>query len=185
MFGSDLLIAGTGFDELRARIPEVPTLAEVVARYAGKTHLMIELKRDPLLDIERKRASLEATLSGLSPGTDFHLLALDPALFAPVDFVGDAACMPIAELNYRRLSRQTLVRSFAGISGQYVLLGDRLLARHHAAGQKVGTGFVTSRFCLYRELNRGVDWIFTNHAARLLRIRRALLADERRSSGGE
>jgi hypothetical protein len=29
----------------------------------------------------------------------------------------------------------------------------------------VGTGFADSRRCLYREVNRGVDWIFSNRAA--------------------
>ena len=35
--------------------------------------------------------------------------------------------------------------------------------------------FIGSRFCLYRELNRGVDWIFTNHALKLEAIRQELL----------
>lgn len=42
-------------------------------------------------------------------------------------------------------------------------------------GQGVNTGFASSRFCLDRELGRGVDWIFSNHAAEMAAIRGALL----------
>jgi glycerophosphoryl diester phosphodiesterase len=54
-------------------------------------------------------------------------------------------------------------------------LNRALIQRHHRQGQKLGTGFIASRYCLYRELDRGVDWIFTNHALKLGAIRQALL----------
>jgi hypothetical protein len=57
-------------------------------------------------------------------------------------------------------------------AAQYLLLSAKLIRQHHQRGQKLGCGFASSRNCLYREINRGVDWIFTNHALRLEAIRR-------------
>ena len=85
--------------------------------------------------------------------------------------------MPVAEWNINAISRQALVRRFAGISGQYLLLHNRLIRRHREQQQKVGTGFASSRYCFYRELNRGVDWIFTNHALKLRAIQQDLMRD--------
>jgi glycerophosphoryl diester phosphodiesterase len=74
------------------------------------------------------------------------------------------------------LSRLALRRRYGGIAGHYLMLSDRLIARHQQAAQETGTGFVESRNCLFRELNRGVHWIFSNHAAGLQAMRNALLA---------
>ncbi len=175
VFGPDLVIADTDFAELRQTIPQVPSLAEVVARYGGSTHMMIELKRDSLASIERKRDRLTAIFADLVPARDFHFLALDLELFAPADEIGERACIAVAELNVGALSRATLCREIAGFSGQYVLLHAKLVERHRRRQQKIGTGFIDSRFCFYRELNRGIDWIFTNAAVKLCRLRQRLL----------
>jgi glycerophosphoryl diester phosphodiesterase len=53
-----------------------------------------------------------------------------------------------------------------------------LIQRHHRQGQKLGSGFAASRYCFYREVNRGVDWIFSNHALKLESIRRELLRQD-------
>jgi glycerophosphoryl diester phosphodiesterase len=41
------------------------------------------------------------------------------------------------------------------------------LAKHRKNGQPVGTGYPASKNCLYREINRGVEWIFSNNAGEL------------------
>ncbi len=176
VFDSDLVIAETLFAELRARLPDIPTLAEIVARYGGRLHLMIELKRDELGAVAVRRARLEQILDGLRPGSDFHILALSPKLFEAVEFVGLEACMPVAELNVDAISRHALERDYAGISGHYLLLSKATVGRHLERGQRVGSGFVASRRCLYREVNRGVSWVFSNRASRLASIRREVLA---------
>ena len=102
---------------------------------------------------------------------------IKPGLFDLVDFAGREACLPVAELNVAEISRVAREHSFAGIGGQYLLMSNRLIRRHRRLQQKIGTGFAASRFCFYRELNRGVDWIFTNHALKLAAIRQALMRD--------
>jgi glycerophosphoryl diester phosphodiesterase len=42
----------------------------------------------------------------------------------------------------------------------------------------VGTGYVRTPNCLFRELNRGVDWIFSNHAAEVQALLRRLQSAE-------
>ncbi len=83
--------------------------------------------------------------------------------------------MLVAELNPKLCSREVLATGIGGLCGHYVLIDRKMLQRHRDAGQQLGTGFPASRFAFYRELNRGIDWIFTNHACRLARIRAELL----------
>jgi len=52
-----------------------------------------------------------------------------------------------------------------------------LVQKHLEVGQKVGTGYPDSRNCMSRELNRGVNWLFSNDAGRLEQIRKAMLAE--------
>lgn len=177
VFGLDVSVADIDFNELRQRVPEVPSLAEVVDRFGGRMHLMVEIKADELGNPARKRKRMRELFTDLRPQREFHFLALAPDLFSLVDFAGNEACLPVAELNLPEISRLARERSLAGISGQYLLLNQRLIERHRQLQQKVGTGFAASRFCFYRELNRGVDWIFTNHALKLARIRRELMGD--------
>jgi glycerophosphoryl diester phosphodiesterase len=167
VFGRDLRVASLTFDELRAALPEVPTLAEVVQAFGGQMHLMLEVKE---LDCERlvqQRAILQATLGDLRPGQDFHILALDPDLFRIASFAGASTMLPVAEFNVARLSALALERGYAGIAGHFLLLGEALRKRHAAAGQVIGTGFPRSRRCLYREAQRGVEWVFSNDAVYL------------------
>lgn len=176
VFADDLVIAETRLDALRARLPEIPTLAEVVARFGRRLHLMIELKRDDLGASAARRERLEQILGGLRPGADFHILALAPELFDAVGFAGERACMPVAEFNVDALSRHVLEHDYAGLSGHYLLLSTATIERHRDRGQRLGSGYVASRFCFYREVGRGVSWIFSNRATRLATIRRELLA---------
>ena len=177
VFGVDLKITQLTLQSLRQQIPDIPTFEEVVESFGGKVHLMIELKDDELAQEEIKSQRLQQITASLRATEDYHFIALQLELFQLVQFAGDAACIPIAELNIKTVSRQVLTRSFAGIGGQYLLLRSHMIRRHRASGQKVGTGFAGSRYCFYRELNRGVDWIFTNHALKLKAIQRQLLRD--------
>ena len=84
-----------------------------------------------------------------------------------------AARLPIAELNFRALSNLALKTGYGGVNGHYLFISNTILKKHLKANQRVGTGFVSSANCLFREVNRGVEWIYTNHALRLLKICKA------------
>ena len=158
------------FSVLRQRMPAIPSLAEVVAEFGGNTHLMLEVKAAPFPEDAVKSRILADHLAGLVPGRDYHVLLLAPELLAAVAFLPPRFCYLVAELNTGSLSRAALELGCGGLAGHYLLMGRRLMDRHREAGQGVGTGFVASRHCLYREINRGVDWIFSNDAVRLQQI---------------
>jgi glycerophosphoryl diester phosphodiesterase len=175
VFGIDLEVAGLDFSELRQQVPEIPTLEEVVARFGGKMHLMVELKHDELGVVADRAERLGKIFATLTAGEDYHFLALQLDLFALVEFADYKARLPVAELGLKVFSEAALTQDLGGFCGQYLLLNQRLIRRHHQLGQKLGTGFIESRFCFYRELNRGVDWIFTNRALELEAVRQELL----------
>ena len=175
IFGSTLEVSMVTLEELQNSVPEIPSLDQVVQRYGKKIHLMIELKQEIFPDPQCQQTRLEAIFYSLEAGTDFHILALAPSLFELVGFLPDRALLAVAELNVREISKIVLQQNYTGFSGQYLLISDSRIREHAGRNQKTGTGFVRSRYCFYRELNRGVEWIFTNHALKLRKIQQELL----------
>ncbi len=175
VFGPRLKINAVTLEELQTAIPEIPSLDHVIQRYGKKIHLMAEIKEEVFPDPQYQQTRLEALFSSLEPGLDFHILALSPGLFELVDFLPRQALLPVAEFNIREFSEIALADSYAGLSGHYLLISGNTVRKHNRHNQQAGTGFVRSRFCFYRELNRGVAWVFTNHALRLRRIQQELL----------
>lgn len=168
--GRPLRLAESTLAELRAVFPALPTLAEVVARYGVRRHLMIEIKAEPYPAPRSQRAALADTLAPLEPVRDYHLMSLDPGMFRHLGFVPRQALVPIAWADVGTFSRLALDRGYGGVNGHFLLVGGRHLRRHHRRGQGVGVGMVASRRSLYREIERGVDWIFSNHAVALTRL---------------
>lgn len=170
VFGLDVAVGRTAAAELKRLCPQVPTLAEVLARCGGRAHLMVELKAEPIPEPGRRNRILGELFAGLTPVRDYHLLSLVPEMLDQVSFAPAAACVAVAGLNLRAFSREALRRGWGGVAGHYALTGSRRVDRHHRAGQAVGTGYIRSANALYREVGRGVDWIFSNHAAELQRL---------------
>jgi glycerophosphoryl diester phosphodiesterase len=170
LFDDPVTLARLDFAELRDRFPLIPKLQEVIDNFGGNTHLMLEIKAEHYPAPERQKAILQAMLSPLRAGEDFHILLLDPALANRVDFLPPRVCYLVAELNVARLSRHALEYGFGGLTGHYLMLNETVRKRHVAAGQRIGTGFIHSRNALFRELNRGVEWIFSNRAVALQAI---------------
>ena len=167
LFGSPLVIAETLLKDLQSELPDIPTLESMVARYGKKMHLMIEIKAEHYPDPPRQEEILKAILAGLEPCADFHFLALDTTLFARVKSFTRRCCLPVAELNVTALGEQALSDRLAGLSGHFYFINRARQAKHEAAGQNIGTGFVASRNSLFREINRGVAWVFSNDAVKL------------------
>lgn len=170
VFRSPLEISKTPFEELRRELPLIPTLDEVISRFQGRMHLMIELKSEEKSLSNEQLDLLNQSLSksNLEPGRDYHFIGLDPRLLLQCEFVSRDVCFPIAEFNISDISRLALREGFGGMMGHYLLLTKSYVDKHQAQGQKLGTGFPSSRSVLHRELNRGVDWIFTNHTHQLV-----------------
>ena len=178
VFGVPQTVAGATHAELRQRCPHVPSLAEVIRRYGGKAHLMVEVKQEHTLDPARQNQVLGELFSGLTPGQDFHLISLTPHLFRPLTFAPKSALVPVARLNPGEFGRLAAREGYGGLAGHYAVVGRSDIEQQHAAGCKVGTGYVRAPNCLFRELNRGVDWIFSNHAAEVQALLRRLQSAE-------
>lgn len=170
VFGMDLVVGRTTLSELQARCPLIPTLEEVVRRYGKRLHLMIEIKSEAYPRPRTQNLRFGNILSNLSPCKDYHLISLNPGVFSIFDTMPPEVFIPIAELNTPAMSRLALKKGYGGLAGHFVLIGRGKINAHQSAGQGVGTGFVDSESCLYRELNRGVDWIFSNQAVSLQRL---------------
>jgi glycerophosphoryl diester phosphodiesterase len=176
VFGIRKQVHTLSFGQLRRQCPLVPSLTEVAAAFGGRLHLMIELKSPTGPPSPYPHHHLARRLAALKPASDFHLMAQTPLLLEAIPW-GPEVCLPIARLRTTRFSRMALERGYAGLSGHYALVRRSHLKRHRRRGQGVGTGFIASRACLYRELNRGVTWLFSNHAEEIQKICR-----ERRSA---
>ena len=176
VFGDPGVVAELDFAGLRKRMPLVPSLEELVDEFGGNTHLMIEIKQAAYPDPLQQQDILAHTLAKLSAVEDYHFLALDPALFGHASFAPTASYLPVAELNVGELSELALVHHYGGLTGHYLLLGRHTVNAHHSFGQQIGTGHIGSRNALYRELTRGVEWLFSNHAVAMQGLVDRLLA---------
>jgi glycerophosphoryl diester phosphodiesterase len=167
VFGIRARVGDLTLDELKAACPQVPTLAEVIQRFGRRLHLMIEIKEEAYPDPDRQNRVLGEMLGSLQPQRDFHLITLRPEMFRVVTAAPRSACIPVARWNFAGISRRVRQENYGGMAGHYRLVTRRRIRTHHLHRQRVGTGYIASMNCLHRELNRGVDWIFSNHAAAL------------------
>ncbi|WP_392538462.1 glycerophosphodiester phosphodiesterase [Legionella sp. 227] len=160
LWGHDRAIAQLSFNELRTLSPAVPTLNEVVARYGHSMHLLIELKA-PFQDEE----ALVRALNGLSAGEQYHLLTLDSAVFSSLSqFPKNSLLLVAGHNNVHQFCNISLKENYGGVLGHYFLMNNQVVKRLQAAKQIVGVGMIDSKFSMYRELNRGINWLFTNRA---------------------
>lgn len=160
LWGHDRYIAQMSFDELRDLVPDVPTLKEVVAAYGNRMHLLIELKT-PFQDEE----VLVQILHGLTAGTNYHLLALDSAIFYSLSqFPKNALLLVASHNNVNQFCNICFNEDYGGVLGHYFLMNSKIITRIKDAKKIVGVGMVDSKNSLYRELNRGINWLFTNRA---------------------
>jgi glycerophosphoryl diester phosphodiesterase len=175
VFGMETIIAEVEFDELRSHCPGVPLLSEVAAKYGKKMHLMVEIKEEIYPDPDRQNTIFKDCFAALEPGADYHLMSLTPKMFDLITFVPPSTLIPIAMLDMSRFSELALDKEYGGVAGHYLLLTDAILKKHRQKGQRAGTGYPASKNCLFREVNRGVEWIFSNNAGELREIVSRLL----------
>lgn len=163
----DLIIADTNFSSLRQAIPDIPHLDEVVARYGGQLHLMLEIKNS-----WRDRAELPQriteSLNLLTPVKDYHLLSLVPDYLEGFAQIPTTAFVDVAETNTQEIIKQNLALGHGAVAGSFALITTASLRQLQHAGKQVGTGMVEKQAILNREVYRGVDWVFSDCILSLL-----------------
>jgi glycerophosphoryl diester phosphodiesterase len=167
------------FGELRKDVPQILTLDEVVSRFSKKLHFMIEIKED-LNEHPRDIEALKTTMANLQPVADYHLLSLRSQHFKAVHFAPKESFMDVIWLNPRTTFRSNYDLGHGAISGHYLFFTSATIARLQQQKKHVGVGFIDSEASFYREINRGVDSIFTNHP---LRLKKYLSLDVSSSKG--
>lgn len=166
----------TDLSTLRFRFPQVPTLHDFVRRYCDEFHLMAELKAEPYPDPALQNQRLAEALAPALAAGRVHALSLEPAMFARLPALPAAQTIGVGRLNAGAISAEAMAAGRGGFACHFAALGAGHIRAHHAAGQRVGSGFPASRALLHREAARGVDWIFTNRARELERWRREAAA---------
>ena len=63
LYGSKILISETKRSELKILFPQIPTLKDVVQRYGGKLHLMVEAKEELNIQPEKQNKILNNMLN--------------------------------------------------------------------------------------------------------------------------
>ena len=167
VFGTDLNIHQATLAEIKSKCPMVPSLAELVPRYSPQMHLMIEIKAEEYPDRARQNQILKELLAPLQPVEDYHLLTMTPQMFNLIDCVPRNAFLPVADLNFSQLSKLAIEQNYSGVAGHYALLTRSRLKKHKIFMQHLAPGYVNSKYCLFRELNRGVEWVFSDNAVEL------------------
>lgn len=167
VFNSSASLNGLTLAQVKTRFPLVPTLAEVIARYGKKMHLMLEIKAEIYPDPAHQNRVLENILAPLTPQTDYHLITLSAPMFTIIEFASPQTMLPIAQLNVDQVSRLALAHGYGGMLGHYFFLSAKRIENHRQKGQQIGTGYAKSFNCLLREVNREVTWIFSNNAVEL------------------
>jgi glycerophosphoryl diester phosphodiesterase len=152
------------FKDLRASVPAVPTLEEVLA--LEDLHFMMEVKTTLGPD---QIAVLQRQFARLVPIRDFHLLTLQPELIRPNSSMPQEAWILVGDINLKSLARISMERGLGGVAGHYLFMTNSLIAQLHQRGQKAGTGFPRTRNLFNREWARNVDWVFTNHLPALVK----------------
>ena len=163
-------LADYSMSTLRREFPVIPSLDEVIAGFGKRLHLMIELKKEHFPDPRMQAECLLRTLKPLKAECDFHLISLTPDLFKIFKGFSASTYLPIARIRARAMSMQSIEKSFGGIIGHYLFITEPMIDRHHRFFQKIGAGFIHSPNSLFREINRGVDWIFSDRAVWLQKL---------------
>jgi glycerophosphoryl diester phosphodiesterase len=96
------------------------------------------------------------------------MLAVDNSILMEYTNFPNNCKVLVGDLNIKHYSKIALRGDYAGIASHYTLLNQGLILAHHNLDQIVGSGYARSKNTLYREVNRGVDLIFTNHPWELL-----------------
>jgi glycerophosphoryl diester phosphodiesterase len=169
LFNLPVFISRLSRDALKTCCPAIPDLGTVVDRYGGRLHLMVELKTETVPEPAVQERVLLKTFSGLLPCRDYHFMSLEPEAFDRFPGLPRKALLPISFGRLNSFSNWTLQKGYGGVTGHYLLVTRRIMARHHRRQQRVGTGFIASPPILYREVNRGVDWLFSDCALDLQR----------------
>jgi len=114
LYGSRQHLAELTLAQLRSSFPQVPTLHDVVRRYCGEFHLMVELKHEPYPEPGLQDRRLAEALAPALESKRCHVISLVPAMFSQLPSLPASRTMGLARLNSDAISREVLAADRAG-----------------------------------------------------------------------
>ena len=178
VFKKKVTIKDQTFFELREVLPLIPSLEEVVESFGKKIHFLIEIKKEKFPFLEEQKIILKKILSPLEEQKDYHTITLNPETLPLVDFLKPNTKLLVAELNFNHLLSIVESENLGGLLGHYLFLGQEIMEKLQAKNQILGTGYIRSKNLFFREVNRGVNWIFSNHAVEVEKMRQELIKEQ-------
>ena len=175
VFNKEITINKLTFLELRTQLPLIPSLEEVVEKFGKKTHFLVEVKKEVFPFLKEQKIVLKKILSPLEEQIDFHIITLDPETLPLVDFLKPKTKLLVAQLNFNHYFNLVQKNDLGGLLGHYLFLGESIQKKLQSNNQLLGTGYVRSQNLFFREVSRGVSWIFSNHAVEMEKMRRNLI----------
>lgn len=164
LYGDSHQISDFSLFELQTAYPDIPTLKSLAMRYGERYHLTIELKYGHWPEMKKQQQRLLEALGNLKPRVNFHLMSFDIELLTQLDQVPSDALLGIMHSNPSDMRAAVNEHQWAGLGGHYMVLRQKHIDEAHQHNRLVATGFPVSKNSLYREINRGVDWVFVDDA---------------------
>jgi glycerophosphoryl diester phosphodiesterase len=164
LWGVDKKINQLSDGEIQSISNKIPRLDKIIASYGKKLHLFIELKA-PF----NNEAKLFEQLKELTPCEDYHLLSLTEKTFAHLKQFPRKCLLLVPEINnVKQFCTISINEKYGGVLGHYLLMTNKIIQAMKEKNQTAGVGFIESKNSLYREINRGLEWIFTNSAEQII-----------------
>ncbi len=154
-----LIISQINFAELRIKIPEIPSLIEVVQKCGKDIHFMIEIKS--VLSAEQNEI-LANILTPIESKEDYHILSLKKEYLDSITFVNHDCYLPVAELNVSEFVRYAIKKKCAGIASHYLMITSSQKMKLSHFDLQTGVGYIASKNSLIREIHQNHTWIFTD-----------------------
>lgn len=165
--GINKVIASENYLELKEATSDLCSLEEVIQSFSKKIHYFIELKTQLT---SKQENILHSQLKDLQPGTDFHIISLQPEYLFQLKSFPKQSLLLVSIFNATKGTKNTINFDFAGHMGSYLLITKQQITLLKQHKKKIGVGFVKSKRSLFREVNRGVYWLFSNNTLKLQKI---------------
>lgn len=156
-------------NELKSEIPEILTLKEVIEKFQGKICFFFEIKT-PFTGFSKKQQmsqTLEGLLKPLTAGRDFFILSLDSNNFQLVPFIDKKFYCLIAKTNIKNVTLWAIDNAIGFVLAHYYVLSNKTKLLLESHNINWATGYANNLNTLFREINRGSYFIFSNNAVDL------------------
>ena len=168
VFNSKIKISDLSLEELKIKLPLIPTLEEVVSKYGGKIHFMIELKNDESFnerspqEMETQFKKISKLLEGLTAKKDYHIMTFHTELFKYLKTTPSDCFLPIVQWSLSSAFNDIVAKNYGGVTSHYLLFTKYYRKLFNEKKIPVGIGYVDSINNFKIQCHNEITWMFTN-----------------------